>query len=195
MLNGSGGMITGTLEHLRRPLARNIKKGQRVLVTAHDAFNYFGRRFDFEVVGIQGISTESEAGVQDIQRLVDLLVDRKIAAGFVESTGSSRHLAALIEGAKAKGHTVAISEPSSLRRSRAAETGVADHVFDPTQVDVVAAVRDLTGGRGADVGFECTSVQPALDTLFDALRPQAVLVVVSIWGHPGTVDMQKMVLK
>ena len=45
------------------------------------------------------------------------------------------------------------------------------------------------------MGFECTSVQPALDTLFDALKPTGVLVVVSIWGHPGSVEMQKLVLK
>lgn len=131
-----------------------------------------------------------------------------LAVGYhaLQRSGAGTGQFALITGAgpiglltaavcKARGLTVAISEPSSLRRNRAAETGVADHVFDPTQVDVVEAVRGLTGGRGADVGFECTSVQPALDTLFDALRPQAVLVVVSIWGHPGTVDMQKLVLK
>lgn len=86
----------------------SVPESQRVLVTAHDAFNYFGRRFGFEVVGIQGISTESEAGVQDIQRLVNLLVERKIAAVFVESTVSSRNIEALIEGANAKGHTVTI---------------------------------------------------------------------------------------
>lgn len=96
---------------------------------------------------------------------------------------------------KAKGLTVAVSEPSPLRRERAAQTGVADHVFDPSTDDVVEEVRVLTGGKGADVGFECTSVQPALDTLFDGLRPRGVLVVVSIWGHPGTVEMQKLVLK
>jgi manganese/zinc/iron transport system substrate-binding protein len=58
-----------------------------VLVTAHDAFNYFGKRYGFEVVGIQGISTRSlEAGVRDIERLVDLLVERGVGAVFVEST-------------------------------------------------------------------------------------------------------------
>jgi (R,R)-butanediol dehydrogenase/meso-butanediol dehydrogenase/diacetyl reductase len=131
-----------------------------------------------------------------------------LAVGYhaLQRSGADAGAFALITGAgpiglltaavcKARGLTVAISEPSPLRRERAAQTGVADHVFDPAAQDVVAGVRGLTGGRGADVGFECTSVQPALDTLFDALRPQAVLVVVSIWGHPGTVDMQKLVLK
>lgn len=86
----------------------SVAPEQRVLVTAHDAFNYFGRRFGFQVVGIQGISTESEAGVQDIERLVDLIVDRRIGAVFVESTVSQRNINALIAGAGARGHTVVI---------------------------------------------------------------------------------------
>lgn len=86
----------------------SIPKEGRVLVTAHDAFNYFGQRFDLEVVGIQGISTESEAGVQDIERLVSMLVDRKIKAVFVESTVSDRNIRALLAGAKAQGHEVVI---------------------------------------------------------------------------------------
>ena len=86
----------------------SVPEEQRVLVTAHDAFNYFGRRFGYEVVGIQGISTESEAGVQDIEKLVDLLVDRNIGAVFVESTVSERNIKALIAGAAARGHKVTI---------------------------------------------------------------------------------------
>ncbi len=86
----------------------SIPDEQRVLVTAHDAFSYFGRRYNFQVVGIQGISTESEAGVRDIERIVDLLVTRKIAAVFVETTVSERNIRALIAGAKDRGHTVTI---------------------------------------------------------------------------------------
>ena len=80
----------------------------RVLVTAHDAFEYFGRRYGFEVVGIQGISTESEAGVRDIARIVDLLVDRRIPAVFVESTVPPRHIEALVAGARSRGHEVTV---------------------------------------------------------------------------------------
>jgi len=80
----------------------------RVLVTAHDAFNYFGAAYGFEVVGIQGISTASEAGLQRISELVDLLVARDIGAVFVESSVSDRNIRALIEGAAARGHTVVI---------------------------------------------------------------------------------------
>lgn len=86
----------------------SVPKESRVLVTAHDAFNYFGRRYGFEVLGIQGISTESEAGVKDIENLVDTLVKRKIKAVFVESTVSQRNIQALIEGANASGHKVLI---------------------------------------------------------------------------------------
>lgn len=86
----------------------SVPESQRVLVTAHDAFNYFGRRFGYEVVGIQGLSTESEAGVRDIENLVDLLVARNIGAVFVESTVSDRNIKALIAGAKARGHTVVV---------------------------------------------------------------------------------------
>ncbi len=96
------------LEAYAERVLGSVNEGQRVLVTAHDAFNYFGRRFGFEVVGIQGISTESEAGVQDIERLVDLLVNRSIKAVFVESTVSERNVKALIAGANARGHEVAI---------------------------------------------------------------------------------------
>lgn len=85
-----------------------IPKSSRVLVTAHDAFEYFGRRHGFEVVGIQGISTESEAGVRDIARIVDLLVSRRIGAVFVESTVPPRHVEALVAGARSRGHEVRI---------------------------------------------------------------------------------------
>ena len=80
----------------------------RVLLTAHDAFNYFGAAYGFEVLGIQGISTESEAGLNRIGELVDMLVDRGIGAVFVESSVSDRNVRALVEGAAARGHEVRI---------------------------------------------------------------------------------------
>jgi manganese/zinc/iron transport system substrate-binding protein len=80
----------------------------RVLVTAHDAFAYFGRAYGWQVEGIQGISTESEAGLVRIAELVDMLVQRRIGAVFVESSVSDRSVRALIEGAAAQGHTVTI---------------------------------------------------------------------------------------
>lgn len=80
----------------------------RVLVTAHDAFGYFGTQYGVEVLGIQGISTQSEAGLSRVSMLVDTLVDRQIGAVFVESSVSDRNMRALIEGAAAKGHSVQI---------------------------------------------------------------------------------------
>jgi manganese/zinc/iron transport system substrate-binding protein len=86
----------------------SIPKEKQALITAHDAFNYFGRAYDIEVLGIQGISTESEAGVADINKLVDFLVARKIPAIFVESSVSDRNIKALVEGSKSRGHAVRI---------------------------------------------------------------------------------------
>jgi manganese/zinc/iron transport system substrate-binding protein len=80
----------------------------RVLISAHDAFNYFGQAYGFDVIGIQGISTQSEAGLHRVAELVDLLVERKVGAVFVESSVSDRSVRALIEGAAAKGHEVVI---------------------------------------------------------------------------------------
>jgi manganese/zinc/iron transport system substrate-binding protein len=85
-----------------------VPEQARVLVTAHDAFNYFGEAYGFEVVGIQGISTESEAGLNRIGELVDMLVERQVGAVFVESSVSDRNIRALIEGAAARGHDVVI---------------------------------------------------------------------------------------
>ena len=86
----------------------SVPESARVLLTAHDAFNYFGRAHGFEVIGIQGISTESEAGLNRVSELVDMLVERKIGAVFVESSVSDRSIRALIEGAEAQGHKVRV---------------------------------------------------------------------------------------
>lgn len=86
----------------------SVAEPARVLVTAHDAFAYFGAAYGWEVTGIQGISTESEAGLQRIAALVDMLVEREIGAVFVESSVSDRNVRALIEGAAARGHEVRI---------------------------------------------------------------------------------------
>lgn len=72
-------------ENCRR-LVEQIPAGQRVLITSHDAFNYFGRAFGFEVVGVQGISTVSEAGLADIAKTVDFIKQRQVKAIFVESS-------------------------------------------------------------------------------------------------------------
>jgi manganese/zinc/iron transport system substrate-binding protein len=85
-----------------------IPRERRVLVTAHDAFGYFGRAYDVDVVGLQGISTSSEYGLKDVQRLVDLVAERGVKAVFVESSVPARSIEAVVEGCRAKGHEVQI---------------------------------------------------------------------------------------
>jgi manganese/zinc/iron transport system substrate-binding protein len=81
---------------------------RRLLITAHDAFNYFGRAYDVEVMGLQGISTASEAGTGDVQRLVEVIVRRRIPAVFVESSIPLRTIQAVQAAVRARGFAVAI---------------------------------------------------------------------------------------
>ena len=99
--------LTRLDEYVKKVIA-SIPENKRVLVTAHDAFNYFGRRYGIDVRGIQGISTQSEAGTNDINRQVDFLVENDIPAVFVETSVSDKAVRALVEGAKAQGHDVKI---------------------------------------------------------------------------------------
>ncbi len=85
-----------------------IPKSRRVLVTAHDAFGYFGRAYDVEVRALQGISTADEADLEAVNQLVDLLVTRRIKAVFVESSVPARNIQALVEGCAARGHTITV---------------------------------------------------------------------------------------
>lgn len=85
-----------------------IPEHNRVLVTAHDAFGYLGDAYGLEVVGLQGISTDTEVGLKDIQDLVSFLVERGIKAVFVESSLSPRSIEAVVQGASSRGHQVRI---------------------------------------------------------------------------------------
>ncbi|MEO0511240.1 MAG: zinc ABC transporter substrate-binding protein [Verrucomicrobiota bacterium] len=85
-----------------------IPENQRYLITAHDAFGYFSRAYDIEVRSVQGVSTSSAAGVDDINRLVDFIVTNEIDAIFVENITSDKGLKAVVEGCAARGHSVRI---------------------------------------------------------------------------------------
>jgi len=128
-----------------------IPESKRVLITAHDAFGYFGQRYHFEVIGIQGISTESEAGVRDIERIVDLIVQREIGAVFVETTVSERNIRALIAGAQSKGQAIKIggslfSDAMGLEGTyEGTYIGMIDH-------NITRIVRAL-GGEAPELGF------------------------------------------
>lgn len=99
------------LEALEKQVLATIKtlpKEKRILVTAHDAFNYFGKNYNFNVVGLQGLSTATEAGVQDVQKLAAFIIDNKVKAIFVESSVPKRTIEALQAAVKSKGHDVVI---------------------------------------------------------------------------------------
>ena len=87
---------------------RSVPEQRRVLVTAHDAFGYYGMAYGIKVVGLQGISTVSEYGVTDVIRMVDLIVDAKVKAIFVESSIPERSIHAVLEGCQARGADVKI---------------------------------------------------------------------------------------
>jgi manganese/zinc/iron transport system substrate-binding protein len=91
-----------------REQVASVSPSARVLITAHDAFGYFGKAYNFEVLGIQGLSTDSEASIGDISHLVSLIVERKIRAVFVESSVPRKTIEALLEGARARGSDLAI---------------------------------------------------------------------------------------
>jgi manganese/zinc/iron transport system substrate-binding protein len=94
-------------EYAKSTLA-TIPSDKRVMVTAHDAFGYFGRAYGLEVLAIQGISTDSEASLKDINALVDTLVAGKIPAVFIESSVPRKTVDALVEGARSRGHEIKI---------------------------------------------------------------------------------------
>jgi len=91
-----------------RSASSTLPPDRRVLITAHDAFGYFGRAYGFEVVGLQGISTATEAGTADVQHLVDFIVDRRVPAVFVETSVPPRTIEAVQAGARARGFEVRI---------------------------------------------------------------------------------------
>ncbi|MDQ3102981.1 MAG: zinc ABC transporter substrate-binding protein [Actinomycetota bacterium] len=99
------------LESLDRYVAEQslrVPARQRVIITAHDAFNYFGGAYGFEVRGLQGISTAAEAGAGDVQALARLIAERRIPAVFVESSVSPRTIEAVQEAVRSRGWNVRI---------------------------------------------------------------------------------------
>jgi (R,R)-butanediol dehydrogenase/meso-butanediol dehydrogenase/diacetyl reductase len=117
-------------------------------------------------------------------------------AGDVALVGGAGPIGLLLSAIlKAKGLTVIVTELSAKRKEKARESGVADHVLDPFEVNVVTEVMKITHGRGVDVAFECSSVNKVLDTLVAAMKTTGVLVIVSIWSHPATVNVHSVVMK
>lgn len=97
-----------SLDAYVRAQAGRVPAEQRVLVTAHDAFGYFGRAYGFDVRGLQGLSTATEAGTADVQALADFVAERRIPALFVESSVPARSIEAVREAVRARGFDVRI---------------------------------------------------------------------------------------
>lgn len=89
-------------------IIETLPEEKRILVTAHDAFNYFGEAFGFEVVGLQGLSTATEAGVQDVRRLSDFIIENEVQTIFIESSVPRQTIEALEQAVLSKGHEVEI---------------------------------------------------------------------------------------
>jgi manganese/zinc/iron transport system substrate-binding protein len=106
-----GAAVLRDLEQLDawvRARTAQVPRARRVLVTAHDAFGYFGRAYGFEVKGLQGISTASEAGTADVQQLADDIARRRIPAIFVETSIPRRTIEAVQAAVRSRGFDVAI---------------------------------------------------------------------------------------
>lgn len=131
------------LDNYIRERAAEVPEGQRVLVTAHDAFNYFGKAYGFEVRGLQGISTDSEAGTSDVSSLADFITTRKIKAIFVESSVPPKTIEALRAAVKAKGF----------------DTAIGGELYS-----------DSLGGENSGAGTYILTCKANIDTIVDALK-------------------------
>lgn len=117
-------------------------------------------------------------------------------AGDVALVGGGGPIGLLLSAVlKAKGITVIMTELSAKRKEKALDTGVADYILDPTEVNVTDEVMKITENRGVDVAFECTSNNKVLDTLVESTRSTGTIVIVSIWSHPATVNVHSVVMK
>lgn len=140
------------LDKYAKTCLATIPEKHRVLITAHDAFNYFARTYNLEVRGIQGISTESEAGIADINRLVELISKRKIKAVFVESSVSDKNIKALIEGAAARGHQATIG--GTLFSDAMGESGTYEGTYVGMLDHNVTVITRALGGTADAKGMQ-----------------------------------------
>ena len=130
------------LDRYVKARAQEVEEQVRVLITAHDAFNYFANRYGMQVRGLQGISTESEASTTDVQELARFISERGIPAVFIESSVPDQGVQAVIEAAAARGHTVTIG----------------GEIFS-----------DAMGPEGTEEGTYLGMIRHNIDTIVDAL--------------------------
>jgi len=141
--------LAGYLEELEglntyiKSRAGELPKDKRILVTAHDAFSYFGRAYDFQVKGLQGISTSAEAGTSDVRQLANFIVENEVKAIFIESSVPRKSIEALQEAVKAQGFQVEIGGE---------------------------LYSDSTGGEGSGAETYIGTFKANIDTIVDALK-------------------------
>jgi manganese/zinc/iron transport system substrate-binding protein len=97
-----------SLHYSTKVMIATIPKDQRIMITAHDAFGYFGDAYNIEVKGLQGISTLSDFGLKDVAELVNLIINRNVKSIFIETSVSPKAIEAVAAGCKQKGHGVRI---------------------------------------------------------------------------------------
>ncbi len=135
-----------TLDAEVRAMVATLEPDRRVLVTAHDAFGYFGRAYGFEVVGLQGISTVAEAGTADVQALSELVASRRIPALFVEYSVPRRTIEAVQAAVRDRGHQVEIG--GSLYSDALGSPGTPEGDYIGAVRHNVKTIVDALSGRG-----------------------------------------------
>ncbi|HPP25574.1 MAG TPA: zinc ABC transporter substrate-binding protein [Phycisphaerae bacterium] len=138
-----------------------IPEQSRLLVTSHDAFNYFGRAFGLQVMGVQGLSTESEAGLQDLNRLVDVIATRNVKAVFVETSVPAKNIRALIEGARSRGQEVVIG--GELFSDAMGEPGTYEGTYIGMIDHNITTVTRALGGEAPSRGLHGKLSRPAFE--------------------------------
>ena len=128
-----------------------IPESSRVLITSHDAFNYFGRAYGLDVQGVQGISTESESGLQRINKLVDTLVEQDIKAVFVESSVPRKNIEALVDGARSRQQDVKIG--GELFSDAMGEDGTYEGTYIGMLDHNITTVTRALGGEAPELGM------------------------------------------
>ncbi len=130
----------------------SIPEEQRVLITAHDAFGYFSQAYGIPVASAQGLTTESDPGLEDKNRLIDLIVKKKVNAIFVETSVNSTAIQSVIEGAKSKGANVRIG--GKLFSDAMGPAGTYEGTYIGMMDHNATVVARALGGEAPEKGFQ-----------------------------------------
>ncbi len=153
------GELTGLDAYIREVIG-TIPEQQRTLVTAHDAFGYFSRAYGIQVRAVQGISTDSQAGVNDTNQLVAFLVENKIPTVFVEASVNPRDLQAVMEGAQQQQWSVRVG--GTLYSDSMGPRGTYEGTYIGMQDHNATLIARSLGGKAPERGWQGKLKPPAL---------------------------------